>query len=78
MSNVYTADAVRALEEAVECEHDFAGWLASVLATVAAGKGSTYAVVAGRPGSWEADLVLRLVQGTVGLDEYLRHFRQDT
>ncbi|WP_194917499.1 hypothetical protein [Catenulispora rubra] len=55
---------------------DVAGWLAGVLATAAAQLGSVEAVTANRPGSWEADLVHRLVAGTVGwddehLDDYL-------
>jgi hypothetical protein len=45
---------------------DFAGRLAAALASVATGLGSSAALVAGRPGSWEADLVLRLVRGTAG------------
>jgi hypothetical protein len=68
----YTRQAVGALAQAVEHEHDFAGWLAAVLAQVAARKGSSDALTAGRPGSWEASLVDQLVKGTVGYhDEYL-------
>ena len=53
-------------------EHDFAGWLAAVLADVAARMGSSAALTAGRPGSWEAALVRELLAGTVGYaDEYL-------
>ncbi len=48
---------------------DFAGRLAAILASVAAELGSSAALVAGRPGSWEADLVLRLVRGTAGYDD---------
>ncbi|MBI4940535.1 MAG: hypothetical protein HY830_07310 [Actinobacteria bacterium] len=48
---------------------DFADFLASVLAGVTANVGSTDRLVAGRPGSWEAGLVARLVTGTVGEDE---------
>lgn len=48
---------------------DFADFLASVLAGVAANVGSMDRLVAGRPGSWEAGLVGRLVTGTVGEDE---------
>jgi len=58
------ADAILAM--AREQEHDFPGRLAGVLASVAAELGSTYALVASRPGSWEASLVLDLVRGTVG------------
>ncbi|WP_088284753.1 hypothetical protein [Kineosporia sp. A_224] len=48
---------------------DFADFLASVLAGVAANVGSMDRLVAGRPGSWEAGLVAQLVTGTVGEDE---------
>ncbi|HPZ50966.1 MAG TPA: hypothetical protein PLA44_14035 [Propionibacteriaceae bacterium] len=44
---------------------DFAGFLASVLAAVAANVGGVRRVTAGRPGSWESDLVHRLLAGTV-------------
>ena len=68
----WTRQAVDAITEAVEHEHDFAGWLADVLARVAAVQGSSGALTAGRPGSWEAALVDQLVKGTVGYhDEYL-------
>ena len=74
--------AITALTTAVQHEHDFAGWLADVLAAVAARHGSSYALIAGRPGSWEASLVTNLVRGTVGLDdEHLDSYRdndQDT
>jgi hypothetical protein len=67
-----TATADPAYTRAVEHEHDFAGWLADALARVAAAKGSSDAITAGRPGSWEAALVDQLVKGTVGYDdEYL-------
>ncbi len=73
----YTDRAARAVIEAVHEEHDFGGWLAGVLATAAADVGSTAALIAGRPGSWEADLVQRLVCGTVGWDdEYLSGYRK--
>ena len=65
----YTGRALTALGEAVAAEHDFPGWLAGVLARVAAAKGSSYALIAGRPGSWEASLVNQLVCGTVGWDD---------
>ena len=68
----HTRKAVQALSMAVEKEHDFAGWLADVLARVAARKGSSDALTAGRPGSWEAALIQQLLAGTVGYDdEYL-------
>jgi hypothetical protein len=67
----YTRAAVKAIGQAVEHEHDFASWLADVLARVAARKGSSDALTAGRPGSWEASLVDQLVKGTVGYDNEL-------
>ena len=68
----YTRSAVKALARAVDAEHDFAGWLADVLARVAAIKGSSDALTAGRPGSWEASLIDQLLAGTVGYgDGYL-------
>jgi hypothetical protein len=63
------ATAVDTLTEVALAGGDFADWLAHVLATVAARLGSTDALIAGRPGSWEADLVQRLVAGTVGYDD---------
>ena len=72
----YTTLAAAAVTEAVAAERDFAGWLASVLATVAAGLGSSGALTAGRPGSWEAALVRDLLAGTVGPDdEFLAGYR---
>jgi len=71
----YTAAAVDAIAAAVDNERDFGGWLARVLATVAAGKGSSGALTAGRPGSWEASHVDYLVKGTVGWDDaYLSQY----
>ncbi len=68
----YTRAVVKAMTQAVDAELDFAGWLADVLARVAARKGSSDALTAGRPGSWEASLLDQLVKGTVGYDdEYL-------
>ena len=72
----YTEAAAAAIQAAAIAEHDFAGWLAGVLATAAAGLGSSPALVQGRPGSWEAADVLHLVRGTVGHDdEYLASYR---
>jgi hypothetical protein len=69
----YSGRAAAAVVEAVRAEHDFGGWLAAVLVTAAAELGSSRALIASRPGSWEADLVLQLVCGTVGWnDEYLQ------
>jgi hypothetical protein len=68
----YTDRAVHTVLAAARTEHDFAGWLAHVLAAVAGQLGSSDALTCGRPGSWEADLVDRLVKGTIGYaDEYL-------
>lgn len=72
----YIERAVLVVGEAVRAELDFGGWLAHVLATVAAGLGSSDALTAGRPGSWEASLVDQLVKGTVGYgDEALAEYR---
>jgi fructose-1-phosphate kinase PfkB-like protein len=77
MSQSYTDQARAAILAAARAEHDFGGWLAVVLASVAAELGSSDALTAGRPGSWEADLVQQLVKGTVGWgDEYLADHRQ--
>ncbi len=68
----YTRQAAVAITNAARAEHDFAGWLAAVLADVAGRLGSSDALTEGRPGSWEASLVDQLVKGTVGYgDEYL-------
>ena len=68
----YTRRAVAAITRAARAEHDFAGWLADVLADVAGRLGSSDALIAGRPGSWEASFVDQLLKGTVGYgDEYL-------
>jgi hypothetical protein len=57
---------------------DFADFLAGVLAAVAANIGGSWRLTAGRPGSWEADLVHRLIAGTVGHDdEYLWEHRTE-
>lgn len=73
----YTTRAVNAMSEAITAGEDFAGWLATALAHVAARHGSTDALTARRPGSWEADLVDRLVRGTAGWnDEDLCHYGQ--
>ena len=72
MTAPYTDPAVKAITQAARSEHDFAGWLAAVLATAAGRLGSSDALTAGRPGSWEASLVDQLVKGTVGYgDEHL-------
>lgn len=68
-SPALTDAAVVVLLAAHGTEPDFPGWLADVLARVAARLGSSHALIQGRPGSWEADLVLRLVWGTAGEDD---------
>jgi hypothetical protein len=74
----YTNRAATAVVDAVRDEHDFGGWLAGVLATAAAELGSTAALTAGRPGSWEADLIQQLVRGTVGWDDdYLANYAKE-
>jgi hypothetical protein len=75
-SGAYTGAARSAVRAAVGAEHDFGGWLAGVLATVSADLGSTEALIAGRPGSWEAEHVRGLVNGTVGRDDdYLADYK---
>jgi hypothetical protein len=75
-SRGYTLPAHDAILAAAKCEHDFGGWLAGVLARVAAELGSSAALTARRAGSWEAELVQRLVKGTVGWgDEYLSEYQ---
>ena len=70
--------AVDAVLDAVQEEQDFSGWLAGVLAAAAARLGRSEALIHGRAGSWEADLVRRLVAGTVGWqDENLAYFKDD-
>jgi fructose-1-phosphate kinase PfkB-like protein len=77
MEQSYNDQARAAILEAAKAEHDFGGWLAAVLACVAAELGSSDALTAERPGSWEATLVQQLVKGTVGWgDEYLADHQQ--
>lgn len=45
---------------------DFADFLASALGAVVGNLGSAERITAGRPGSWESDLLAQLVAGTVG------------
>ncbi|MGH3354678.1 MAG: hypothetical protein ACRDOJ_02210 [Nocardioidaceae bacterium] len=73
----YTDQAVDAVLAAAHGEHDLAEWVARVLCTAAAELGSSFALVAGRPGSWEAADVLALVHGTAGpCDEDLWVYRR--
>lgn len=48
---------------------DWAEFVTQVLAAVAANAGGIEIALAGRPGSWEADGVRRLLHSTVGVDE---------
>ena len=48
----------------VQEPEDFAAAAASVLAAVAANVGGVETLLAGRPGSWESDLIRQLVDGT--------------
>lgn len=48
---------------------DFADFLSSALVAVAANVGSVHRLTAGRPGSWEADLVHQLAYGALAGDD---------
>ena len=59
------------LVEVIRAAHgdrvEIAGWLAGALGDVARDlPGGAASLLARRPGSWEADLVRRLVNGTIG------------
>jgi hypothetical protein len=76
--------AVEALTAAARLRHpdngqlDFAEFAAHVLASVAANVGGVDRLLAGRPGSWEADKVGDLLYSTVGHDEeYLLQHRSE-
>ncbi|RZU46524.1 hypothetical protein EV385_6598 [Krasilnikovia cinnamomea] len=56
---------------------DFADLAAHVLTATAANVGSVSTLLAGRSGSWEADLVRRLVDGTAGEDGDLLLWRTE-
>jgi hypothetical protein len=76
-SRDYTKQARVAILAAVRDQHDFGGWLAGVLSSVAADLRSSDALTAGRPGSWEAAHVRGLVNGTIGWgDEFLADYRE--
>ena len=49
--------------------NDFAGIACHVLTAVAANIGSVDELLAGRSGSWEADLIRQVVEGTAGTDD---------
>lgn len=69
------ARAIAALTEAEQAAGDrvdFGAVICDVVAAVAANAGGTEALLAGRPGSWEAERVRQLLHSAVGLDdEYL-------
>lgn len=71
------ADAIRLLTEAGRGldRGDFAEFLTLAVAGAAANVGGVEALLAGRPGSWEADYVRNMLHSTVGHDEQglLRH-----
>lgn len=56
---------------------DFADIAAHVLTTVAANLGDIETLLAGRSGSWEADLVRQIVNGTAGEDGGLLRWRTE-
>src|SRR5690349_22982781 len=61
-----------------EQQADFAEFVSLALAGAAANVGSIEGLLAGRPGSWEADYVRGLLSGTVGEDErYLLEHRTE-
>ena len=61
------------MDDEAQAEHDIGRLQASDLGAAAAQLGYSRALIARRPGSWEADLVIQLVCGTVGWDdEYLQ------
>lgn len=57
---------------------DFADFLASAVAAVAANVGGAGRVLAGRSGSWEAGLVASMINGTVGEDDTAELHRRRT
>ena len=57
------ARAVAVLDEALRNRADFPGWLGQILGQVAARHGTPETLIGGRPGSWEAQHVLRLAGG---------------
>jgi hypothetical protein len=73
----YTSAAIDAITEAARTERDFGDWLSHVLAYAAARLGSTGALTAGRPGSWEAGHVRRLVEGPIPDDGCLQWYAAD-
>jgi hypothetical protein len=71
-------DAVRVLTEAARSTGDFAEFVTLAVAGAAANIGSTDALLAGRPGSWEAHYVREMLTAAVGYDEqYLMEHRTE-
>jgi hypothetical protein len=67
-----TSAAAGLILDAHRAGYDIAEWLAAALALAASRLGSTEALLANRPGSWEAASLRQLLAGTAGeADEYL-------
>ena len=72
------SEAVRVLTEAARTTSDFAEFLTHAAAGAAANIGSIEALLAERPGSWEAHYVRDMLTATVGYDEqYLLEHRTE-
>jgi hypothetical protein len=67
--NQHTTAAVDAVLTAHAQGADVGEFIADVLARAAARLGSSEALLANRPGSWEAAAVAELLRGTVGHDD---------
>lgn len=63
---VATLTAAARLSDLEDEVGDFPGFLASALGAVAANLGGLCPLMAGRPGSWEADLLAQLLDAAVG------------
>ena len=63
------AEVVRLLSDAARAGGDFAEFVSLAVAGAAANAGGIEEVLAGRPGSWEADHVRQVLCSTVGPDE---------
>lgn len=71
-------DAIRALTAAARSTSDFAEFVTHAVAGAAANIGGIDALLAGRPGSWEAHYVREMLTATVGYDEqYLLQHRTE-
>lgn len=68
-----TARRTRTVGAGTPAEHtepaDFAEIACHVLTAVAANVGGVETLLSGRPGSWEADLIRRIVTSTAGMDD---------